>query len=73
MGCPASAGIGYQGSQEAVALGLPARRAIASLSTEIFPRTALSLEYRHDEDYGIADGGSGKSAGTFTTQLAVTF
>ncbi|MGM0516425.1 MAG: LbtU family siderophore porin [Pseudomonadota bacterium] len=73
MGKPASAGIGYQGTEQAVALGLPESRAIAALSVEIFPRTALSLEYAHDEDYGIADGGSGESADIFTTQLAVTF
>jgi hypothetical protein len=73
MGKPARAGIGYQGTEEAVALELPESRAIAVLSVEIFPRTVLSLEYAHDEDYGITDGGTGETAGTFTTQLSITF
>ena len=73
MGKPASAGVGYQGTEESVALGLPERRILAALSVEIFPNTALSFEYAHDEDYGVADGGTGESAGTFLTQLAVVF
>ncbi|MFW5954371.1 MAG: LbtU family siderophore porin [Guyparkeria sp.] len=73
IGRPARAGIGYQGTDEALALELPESRVIAALSVEIFPRTALSFEYAADEDYAVADGGTGESAGTFTTQLAVTF
>ena len=72
-GRPASAGVGYQGSEEAVALGLPAHRLLVALSVEILPHTALSFEYAHDEDYATADGGTGETAGTFTTQLAVAF
>ncbi|MBN2871547.1 MAG: LbtU family siderophore porin [Halothiobacillaceae bacterium] len=73
MGKPASAAIGYQGTEESIALGLPQRRVLAALSVEIFPSTALSFEYAHDEDYDVADGGTGESAGTFLTQLAVAF
>ncbi|KTG17254.1 MULTISPECIES: LbtU family siderophore porin [unclassified Guyparkeria] len=73
LGKPASASIGYQGTDESVALGLPESRVLAALSVEIFRYTALSVEYAHDEDYDIADGGTGESAGTFLTQLAVEF
>ncbi len=73
MGKPASAGIGYQGTDESVALGLPESRVSAALSVEVFPLTSLSFEYAHDEDYDAADGGTGKTAGTFLTQLAVAF
>lgn len=73
VGRPASAGISYQGTGEAVALGLPESRILAALSVEIFPYTSLGFEYARDEDYGVADGGTGKSAGTFLTQLAVEF
>ncbi|MFP4251785.1 MAG: LbtU family siderophore porin, partial [Guyparkeria sp.] len=73
IGRPARAGIGYQGTDEALALELPESRVIAALSVEIFPHTALSFEYAADEDYDVADGGTGESAGTFLTQLAVVF
>jgi len=73
MGRPASAGISCQGTREAVALGLPEQRILAGLSVEILPHTALSFEYARDEDYDTADGGTGETAGTFTTQLAVAF
>ncbi|MFW6322315.1 MAG: hypothetical protein ACOC02_01675, partial [Guyparkeria sp.] len=73
IGRPARAGIGYQGTDEALALELPESRVIAALSVEIFPHTALSFEYAADEDYDVADGGTGESAGTFLTQLAAVF
>lgn len=72
-GKPARAAIGYQGTEEALALELPERRVVAALSVEIVPSASLSLEYAHDRDYGIADGGTGETAGTFTTQLSITF
>ena len=73
LGKPARAGIGYQGSRESVALGLPESRVLAALSVEVVPHAALSVEYAHDEDYGVAEGGSGESADTVLAQLAVEF
>lgn len=40
---------------------------------EIFPYTALTLEYFHDEDYDTSDGGTGEYANTLTMQLALEF
>jgi len=73
MGRPATAAIGYQGTDEALALEYPESRLMAVFSLEILPYTALSFEYAHDEDYDTNDGGSGDTADTFTAQLAVAF
>jgi hypothetical protein len=70
---PASFAIGYQGTDEALALELPETRVAAALSVEIYDATALSFEWAHDEDYDESDGGTGNSADTATLQLAVEF
>lgn len=66
--------VGYQGLEEAgLALGLPERRYLATASVGIFDNTRLSLEYTFDEDYDIADGGTGKDGHGAILQLAVEF
>lgn len=65
--------IAYQGTDEAVELGLPESRYLAAASFEIFPATALTFEYFYDIDYDFGDGGTDESANTFTTQLAYEF
>lgn len=65
--------LGYQGTDEAVALGLPEHRYLASVSIGIFDKTTLALEYRHDLDYDLAQGGTDKNAHQVVAQLAVEF
>ena len=65
--------IGYQGTSEAVNLGLPESRFLGSASMIIFNGTALTLEYFYDNDYDEKDGGTGESGYAFTTQLAYEF
>ncbi len=65
--------IGYQGSSESVELGLPEARYIAAASMVLSPGTALTVEYCHDKDYGIQEGGSDEDANVFTTQLSYEF
>jgi hypothetical protein len=65
--------IGYQGTDEALALGLPEERYLVAASLGIFDNTALSLEWAHDEDYDDSDGGTGKDSDSATMQLAVEF
>jgi hypothetical protein len=65
--------LGYQRTEEAVALGLPEHRYLASIGVGIFDKTTLALEYRHDQDYDLAQGGTDESANQVVAQLAVEF
>lgn len=65
--------LGYQRTDEALALGLPEHRYLAAIGIGLFDYTTLSLEYRHDQDYGTADGGTDANAHQVTAQLAVEF
>ncbi len=65
--------VGYQGSDEAVNVGLAENRFITALSVGIFKNTTLTAEYFRDEDYSTAEGGTGNDADTATLRLAVEF
>lgn len=65
--------LGYQLTDEAVALGLPEDRYLGAVSMAFFDNTSLAFEYLHDEDYGESDGGTGDDADSATMQLAVEF
>lgn len=65
--------IGYQVTEEALALQLPESRIIGILSTEIYTNTSLSLEYALNKDYSEDDGGTGKDSNSVILQLAVKF
>lgn len=73
FGKEATVAVGYQETREALALELPRSRFLTAFSVEVYEMVSLSLEWAHDKDYGVADGGTGKSADTVTTQLAVEF
>lgn len=85
---PASIGVGYQWTKEALALNLPKRRYLGVFNISIWKDTVESIEYRHDIDYGLtqfANGaaplglvnlptlGTGKSADTVSAQIGVYF
>jgi len=65
--------IGWQETDEAVAIGLPESRYIGSAGMEIIPHTVLTLEYFYDNDYDVEDGGTGDNANVFTAQLSYEF
>lgn len=65
--------VGLQKTNEALALELPEERILASIGVGIWKNTSLALEYLHDEDYSVADGGTGNDANAATAQLAVEF
>ncbi|MEA3546081.1 MAG: LbtU family siderophore porin [Thermodesulfobacteriota bacterium] len=65
--------LGYQGTDESVALGLPEELYIGAISMEIFDHTSLAFEYFHAEDYDKGDGGTDDDADVATMQLAVEF
>ena len=70
---PAAIALGYQGTEEALALELPETRLAIALSVEVMRNTTLSFEWARDDDYGTSDGGTGRSADTATAQIAVEF
>ncbi|WP_298623090.1 FlxA-like family protein [uncultured Legionella sp.] len=85
---PASIGVGYQWSKDALALNLPKQRVLGVFNISIWKDTVESLEYRHDIDYGanqFANGaappglvnqptlGTGRSADTVSAQIGVYF
>ena len=72
-GRDATAAASYQGTGEASGLDLPERRLLVGLSVEMAEGLGLSAEWKSDEDYGEAEGGTGKSADTVTVQLAAEF
>jgi len=65
-------GAAYQGTDEMGGV-LPEIRYLTCAGVEIFDSTELSLEYAHDEDYDMTDGGTGESADRITAMLAVEF
>lgn len=78
--------IGYDQSKDALAILLPKRRYIATVSTSIWKDTIESLEFRHDIDYSATDvavgqstqlfnpiNGTGKSGNTITLQVGLYF
>jgi len=71
MGKESTFALGYQGTEEA--LTLPKERYLATLSAEIVKNTSLSLEWAHDTDYDIEEGGTGNNADAITLQVATEF
>ncbi|HID53124.1 MAG TPA: LbtU family siderophore porin [Anaerolineae bacterium] len=66
-------GMAWQQTKEAVALELPESRLLATVSVEVYKNTSLSLEYTHDKDYSVSQGGSGDDSDALTLQLAASF
>lgn len=85
---PASVGVGYQWSKEALALNVPKQRIVGVFNISIWKDTVESLEYRHDFDYSASDYangaapfngsnantvGTGRGADTVSAQIGVYF
>ena len=65
--------LAYQGSNEALALGLPEERYLGTIGVGLIDGLSLALEYAHDKDYDEKDGGTGENADTLTLQMALEF
>jgi len=65
--------VGYQGTDEAIALDLPETRILAGVSVGLFDNTSLSLELAQSQDYDEEDGGTGEEANSAILQLAIEF
>jgi hypothetical protein len=66
-------GLGYQESRESVAIELPENRFNASVAMVLFDGATFTFEVLLDEDYGVADGGTGGDARVYRGQLAYEF
>lgn len=64
--------LGYQSTDDAVGI-LAEERVLVSFGMEILEGVALSFEWLMEEDYSVADGGSGEETDTYTLQLAAEF
>jgi len=64
---------GYQWSDEAVALGLPEQRVLASAGVSLVEGLRVIGEYFHDWDYSQDDGGSDETGDGLTLRLAYEF
>ena len=72
-GKEASIALAVQGTEDSLLLELPEKRTLVGLSVAILPSTSLSFEYANNDDYSVAEGGSGEDSNTFTVQVAVEF
>ncbi|OGT06880.1 MAG: hypothetical protein A2103_05325 [Gammaproteobacteria bacterium GWF2_41_13] len=59
--------VGVQGSKDALVFNVPRVRYIAALSSTVLTNTILTLEYRHDVNYGSHDTATGAGAIAYNT------
>ncbi len=65
--------VGYQETDEALWAGLAEKRIVTAVAVEIMDGTSLALEWLNEEDYDVADGGTGADWDVYTLQLAAEF
>jgi hypothetical protein len=66
---PGSYAVGYDRSWDALALNLPRNRFITTLTYSVRHSTLLTLEYRHDINYGATDTAGGAIADPIQMQV----
>lgn len=62
-----------QGTEEALALGLPETRYGGAVTVAIVEHFAITGEYLRDEDYAVSEGGTGNSGHTAPLKLAAEY
>jgi hypothetical protein len=65
--------LGYQATEESLALELPKTRITGVISMASYKNTTISLEYASYKDYDQNDGGTGERAESVIFQVAVEF
>jgi hypothetical protein len=69
----ATIAVAYQITEEALFLGLPETATSIAVSFDLMEGAGIGIEYISNEDYSVADGGTGETETAFTVQLAVEF
>jgi hypothetical protein len=69
----ATIAVAYQMTEEALFLGLPETATSIAVSFDLMEGAGVGIEYISNEDYSVADGGTGETETAFTVQLAVEF
>jgi len=72
MGKETTFAIAYQGTDECGGF-LPEERILASVGVGLGEYIGAALEYAHDEDYDVNDGGTDDNADIVTMQFAIEF
>ena len=72
-GSDATFALGYQETDQAVALELPRERVLGALSVGVMENVSLALEWARDDDYSLRDGGTDEEADTVTLLLGAEF
>ena len=72
-GSEATFALGYQETDQAVALELPRERVLGALSVGIMENVTLAFEWARDDDYSVRDGGTDEEADTVTLLLGAEF
>jgi hypothetical protein len=65
--------LGYQATDEAIALDLPEKRYLAAMKVALADGLSWAVEFAYDKDYNLEDGGTGDDANMITTQFAFQF
>lgn len=72
LGLPLLFALVYSGTDDLAGI-FPETRLAAIAGVELTEGLGLKLEYSHDTDYDVADGGTGEEADSVTVQLAYEF
>ncbi len=65
--------IGYQTTEQAQFIGLPKTVMSLVMRKAVMRGASVALEYAQVEDYGVSDGGTGKTADVISLQVAMEF
>lgn len=72
LGLPLQFALSYSATKDLAAI-LPESRVAAVVGVELVEGLGFKVEYRHDQDYEVADGGSGEEADAVVAQLSYEF
>lgn len=64
---------GYQTTEKARFIGMPKSVMSVAVRKEVMRGASMALEYAKQEDYGVSDGGTGKSVDVISLQVAMEF